>query len=208
MVFRAAFLATSVVGFVAFSPLLELPVNRGAFGVVAVLPLVWAALHCSQRETAAFTLILSAFAAWGVWSGQGAFGSTPDESFLIATIFLISASVLALMLSAEIAQRGASRSGLVSRNKISVPVEAPTWVWLNRSDRNVQADQFSLLRDRSHAAAQPLALQIHELSIPVIFITCASCSAGRPHWKPFSIESKTVARRHTPVDQKQYCSHV
>src|SRR4051812_44203402 len=58
-----------------------------------------------SRDTAACMLILSAFAVWGAWPGGGPFGSSPDDSFLISTIFLISASVLGLMLSADITQR-------------------------------------------------------------------------------------------------------
>src|SRR3954468_4321023 len=101
----SAFLAAAAVGFVVFSPLLALPMNRGALGIIAVSPLLWAALHGSQRDTAACMLILSAFAVWGAWPGGGPFGSSPDDSFLISTIFLISASVLGLMLSADITQR-------------------------------------------------------------------------------------------------------
>ena len=100
------FLRPVPLGFVAFSPLLELPVNRGALGVVAVSPLVWAALRCSQRATAACTANFVGVCSLGrlgrAWPHSD---RLPMESFLISTIFLISASVLGLMLSAEIAQR-------------------------------------------------------------------------------------------------------
>jgi PAS domain S-box-containing protein len=105
-----AFLAASVVGFLAFSPLLEPTVNRGALGILAVSPLLWAALRCSQRDTAACTLILAGFATWGAGAGSGPFATTPYESllnepFLTSTLFLISTSILGLVLSADIAQR-------------------------------------------------------------------------------------------------------
>ena len=190
----AAFLATSVVGFVAFSPLLELPVNRGALGVVAVLPLVWAALHCSQRETAACTLILSTFAAWGAWSGQGAFGSTPGESFLISTIFLISASVLALMLSGEIAQRERVkvRLGFQEQNLRTLLSHAD--VGLAQIDRT---GTFKLINSRyceivRTPAAQLLAMQIHELIDSDDLYHMRELLEQAVHTgKPFSIESKT-----------------
>jgi PAS domain S-box-containing protein len=105
-----AFLAASVVGFLAFSPLLEPAVNRGALGILAVSPLLWAALRCSQRDTAACTLILAGFATWGAGAGSGPFATTLyesflNESFLTPILFLISSSILGLVLSADIAQR-------------------------------------------------------------------------------------------------------
>src|SRR5262249_61589733 len=39
----ATFLAAGVLGFVAFSPLLQLPVNRVAMSILAMSPLLWAA---------------------------------------------------------------------------------------------------------------------------------------------------------------------
>jgi len=101
----AALLATSAVGFFAFSPLLAFPLNRGAFGLLAVAPLVWAALNCTQRVTAVCTLILSAFAIWGGWPGDGPFGSNTDQALLISSIFVMGASVLGLALSADVVQR-------------------------------------------------------------------------------------------------------
>ncbi len=100
-----AVFAAAALGFVAFSPLLELPVNRSALSILAVSPVLWAALRGSQRDTVICTLVLSAFAVWGAWPGNGPFGATPDESFLISAITMISASILGLVLSADIAQR-------------------------------------------------------------------------------------------------------
>jgi PAS domain S-box-containing protein len=108
----AAFVATGVLGFLAFSPLLDLPLDRNALGILAVSPVMWAALRCSQRDTAACTLVLSAFAVWGAWPGNGPFGSNPNEAFPAATVIVISAAVLGLILGAEIAQRQRAKAKL------------------------------------------------------------------------------------------------
>jgi PAS domain S-box-containing protein len=107
-----AVFAAAALGFVAFSPLLELPVNRSALSILAVSPVLWAALRGSQRDTVICTLVLSAFAVWSAWPGNGPFGATPDESFLISAITMISASILGLVLSADIAQRQFVKAGL------------------------------------------------------------------------------------------------
>ena len=74
-----AFLAAGVLGFIAFSPLLELPVNRIALSLLAVFPVLWAAVRCSQRDTAVCTFILSLLAVWGAWPDNGVFGVTAKE---------------------------------------------------------------------------------------------------------------------------------
>jgi PAS domain S-box-containing protein len=112
-----ALLATGIFGFLAFSPLLELPVNRSALSILAIAPLVWAALRCSQRDSALCALVLSAFAAWGAWPENGPLGQTPEEAFLVATVLIISASALALVLSAEIAQRNLDEAKLRLRER-------------------------------------------------------------------------------------------
>jgi PAS domain S-box-containing protein len=113
----AAIAITGTLGFVAFSPLLELPVNRGALGLIAVSPLLWAALYCSSRATAAATLTLAVFAVWGAWSGYGRFEAPIDESFLISTIVLISSAVLSLTLHADVAKRERDKDKLRSREQ-------------------------------------------------------------------------------------------
>src|SRR6516165_5415392 len=97
--------AVGILGFLAFSPLLSLPVNRTTLSMLAVFPVVWAALRCSQRETVICTATLSAFAIWGAWPSNGSFGIIPNEPFLISSITVISASVLGLIISADIGQR-------------------------------------------------------------------------------------------------------
>jgi PAS domain S-box-containing protein len=107
-----AVLATGVFGFIAFSPLLQLPGSRMALSLLAVLPLLWAALRSSQRVTAICTLVLSIFAVWGAWPRSGPLGSTANESFLAASLIIITASVLGLVLSADIAQRRRAKARL------------------------------------------------------------------------------------------------
>ena len=107
-----AFLAAGILGFIAFSPLIELPVNRIALSIIAVAPLLWAALWGSQRDTVVCTLLLSAFSIWGAWPGSCPFGPTPNDAFLISAIIIISAASLGLILSADIAQRDFAKARL------------------------------------------------------------------------------------------------
>ncbi len=98
--------AAASVGLLAFSPLIEQTPNRGALGFLAVLPVLWAALRCGQRDAATAALILSGFAAWGAWAGGGPFaGATLDESVLPLILFMVSLSVASLVLSAEMVTR-------------------------------------------------------------------------------------------------------
>jgi PAS domain S-box-containing protein len=100
-----AWLAAGAAGFISFGPLIELPVSRTALMLLAVFPLLWAALRLSQRDTAVCTLVLSIFAAWGAWSPTGPFGSTAEETSLVTSLLMIVLSMLGLLASADIAQR-------------------------------------------------------------------------------------------------------
>ena len=100
------FLAAVAVGLFAFGPLLGPKVYRDPLGFLAVVPLLWAALRGSQRDTATISLVLSAIAVWGTYEGSGPFsGLVVDESFLLLLMFVISVSVPTLALSADVAQR-------------------------------------------------------------------------------------------------------
>ena len=100
------YLAAAAVGLVAFSPLFEHLPYRGPLAFLALVPLVWAALRGSQRDTATASLMLAAFAVWGVRSGTGPFaGPDLNYSFLMFLMFLISVSVPSLALSADAAIR-------------------------------------------------------------------------------------------------------
>jgi PAS domain S-box-containing protein len=193
--FVAAVLAPSAVGFVAFSPLLELPVNRGALGVVAVSPLLWAALRCSQRAAAACTVILSAFAVWGAWPEPGPLGATPEESFLISSVFLISASVLGLTVSADISQRERVKAKLRFQEQNLRTLLSHADVGLAQIDKT---GTFKLVNSRyceivRRSAAQLLSLRIDELIDSTdLYHTRELIEQAFQIGKPFSVESKTV----------------
>jgi signal transduction histidine kinase/CheY-like chemotaxis protein len=63
---------------------------------------MWAAIRCGQRDTATVALVLSGFAIWGTMAGEGPFArSTLNDGFLLLIMYMISASVPTLALSAD-----------------------------------------------------------------------------------------------------------
>ncbi len=102
----AVLAATCAIGLLAFSPLLPQTGERAALGFFAVLPLIWAALHRGQRDTATVALILSAFAVWGTAVDGGPFARTNlNESFLLLLTFILSVALPSLALAAEVSVR-------------------------------------------------------------------------------------------------------
>jgi signal transduction histidine kinase len=100
----AVIAAAAAVGLLAFSPLIEQTPNRDPLGFLAVLPLMWAALRCGQRDTATVALLLSGFAIWGAMAGEGPFArETLNDSLLLLIMYMISTSVPTLALSADVA---------------------------------------------------------------------------------------------------------
>src|SRR5262245_32671559 len=113
-----AIIAAIAVGLFAFSPLFEQTVTRSSLGFLAVLPLLWAALQCSPRDTATIAAILSGFAVWGAMEGGGPFsGAAPGEYFLLLIMFMIITSVLSLALSADVAVRNQAEAKLRQREQ-------------------------------------------------------------------------------------------
>jgi len=106
--------AGMAVGVVAFSPLVKIPISgRGALGFLAVLPLMWAALRGSQRDTATVSFVLCCFAVWGTSFGHGPFARADlNESFLLLVTFMISAAIPSLALSAGVGERQRTESAL------------------------------------------------------------------------------------------------
>jgi len=101
----AVFAVAACIGLIAFGPMIEQTVYRGPLGFLAVVPLVWAALRRDPRDTATAALILSAFAIWGTLAGGGPFAwAGVNESFLLLVMFMVSAALPSLMLSAMAAQ--------------------------------------------------------------------------------------------------------
>jgi GAF domain-containing protein/DNA-binding CsgD family transcriptional regulator len=79
---------------------------RDALGFVVIVPLLWAAVRKGPRDTATVSLIVSIFAAWGTLLECGPFAeSSEDGLYVVLLIFVISISVPALALSAEVAAR-------------------------------------------------------------------------------------------------------
>jgi signal transduction histidine kinase/integral membrane sensor domain MASE1 len=94
------------VGFIAFSPYVHIIATPGALSFLAVLPLLWAALRRSPRDTAVASFILAGFSIWGTFSGAGLFAAASlNDSLLLVLVFLISVSAPSLALSADVAMR-------------------------------------------------------------------------------------------------------
>ena len=109
-----AILATAVLfGALTFSPLFEHSIYRNPLAFLIVVPLLWAALRGSPRETATVVVILASIAAWGTYVGSGPFAhGDVNASFLLLLMFIISTSVPSLTLSAAVAQRRRTMQGL------------------------------------------------------------------------------------------------
>src|SRR6516162_7264112 len=103
----AAVISVAVaVGFIAFNPLFKQSQHPDTLGFLAVLPLLWAALHRGPRDTAIASLILAGFSIWGTFSAAGPFApASLNDAFLLVLVFLISVSVPSLALSADVAMR-------------------------------------------------------------------------------------------------------
>jgi signal transduction histidine kinase/integral membrane sensor domain MASE1 len=94
------------VGFIAFSPYVQIVATPGALSFLAVLPLLWAALRRGPRDTAVASFILAGFSIWGTFSGAGPFAAASlNDSLLLVLVFLISVSAPSLALSADVAMR-------------------------------------------------------------------------------------------------------
>ena len=102
-----------LVGTAAFSPLFDHGLHRAPLGFLVFLPLLWAALRCSQRDTVTVALILSAFAIWGTLTGVHPLAPQDlNESFLLLLMFMTSVAVPSLALSAEVAVRRGTEENL------------------------------------------------------------------------------------------------
>src|SRR4029079_3649056 len=100
------YLAASVVGVMAFSPLWPQTPLRDAAGFLAGLPLLWGSLPSGPRDTASLALIISAFAVWGTVMHGGPFAKASlNDSFVLLLAFMVSAAVLSLTLSTYVRVR-------------------------------------------------------------------------------------------------------
>lgn len=107
------FLVSAGIGVLAFSPMIEQTVNRTPLAFLAAVPLVWTALRRNPRDTATAAFILSAFAVWGAAANSGPFSWAEfNQSFLLLIMFIVSAAIPSLMLSAMAAQLEQSQATL------------------------------------------------------------------------------------------------
>jgi PAS domain S-box-containing protein len=154
----AIYLAAAAVGVVAFSPLFEPIAYRGTLAFLALLPLVWAALRGNQRDTATASLILAAFAVWGVRSGTGPFaGPDLNFSFLLFLMFLISISVPTLALSADAAIRHRTEDDLREAQEVLNETIAQRDAAFNQLERALESEiahrqQLELQSSRTEVA--------------------------------------------------------
>ena len=104
--FFVILLAAVGVALITFGPWLDDRINRNALGFIIVVPLLWAALRTSPRETATAALLISGIAVWGTYSGYGPFVSANvNASFLFLLMFMLSVTMPSLVLAADVAQR-------------------------------------------------------------------------------------------------------
>jgi PAS domain S-box-containing protein len=160
-------LVAVVVGVLAFSPLFEQTAGRSVLGFLAVLPLLWAALRCGQRDAATGAFILSCFAVWGALAGGGPFAAaTGDASFLPLITFMIGASVVSLAVSADVATRKRVETKLRQQEQILRVLFSRAGVGIAQIDT---AGRFNLANHRfceivQRQAAELLQMRIHDLT--------------------------------------------
>ena len=100
------YLGAIAAGIIAFSPLLQQTTLHDALIFVVILPLLWASLRQGPRDTATVALIISAFVVWCTAMQCGPFAKPSlNDSFIVSLAFMISAAVLSLALSTDVAVR-------------------------------------------------------------------------------------------------------
>jgi integral membrane sensor domain MASE1/DNA-binding CsgD family transcriptional regulator len=113
------YLAAAAIGAIAFSPLLQAwqqTPGRDALAFLVVLPLLWASLRQGPRDTATVALIISAFVVWCTEMQCGPFAkANVNDSFILSLAFMISAAVLSLVLSTDVAVRNRTENQLRRR---------------------------------------------------------------------------------------------
>ena len=110
------YLAAVAAGVIAFSPLLQQTTLHDVMIFVVILPLLWASLRQGPRDTATVALIISAFAVWCTAMQCGPFAKPSlNNSFIVSLSFMISAAVLSLALSTDVAVRNRTENQLRQR---------------------------------------------------------------------------------------------
>jgi signal transduction histidine kinase/CheY-like chemotaxis protein len=101
----AVLAAAGAIAAAAFAPFLTEDAIRGRLGVLAVLPLLWAALRRGPRDTATVGLIVAGFAVWGTLFAEGPLAPSLRAEPLLLLAFLIGPLVPALTLAADASWR-------------------------------------------------------------------------------------------------------
>ena len=173
-----AFFAALLVGLIAFSPLVGWTNNWSTLSCLAALPLLWAALRCEPRDTATTALILSCLAVWGALMGLGPFAVTPaNAGVLPLVIFMSCASVLSLIVSAEVTARKRSQAKLQLQERNLRAMFGQAAVGIAQADTT---GRFTVVNDRfceimQRPTAQLLRMQIQIFSIPTTSLTYLIC---------------------------------
>jgi integral membrane sensor domain MASE1 len=178
------------VGFIAFSPYVQIVATPGALRFLAVLPLLWAALRRGPRDTAVASFILAGFSIWGTFSGAGPFAAgTLNDSLLSVLVFLISVSAPSLALSADVAMRK-----MIEENLRRMHAELDRRVSMRTMEL---ADANEALRSEvlRRAGTEKEALDQQTATSEARRASCSRCSG--PCWKTQS----GFARR-----KRGYCS--
>jgi two-component sensor histidine kinase/integral membrane sensor domain MASE1 len=153
--------AAALIGLVAFSPLLNDTLVQGPLAFLAIVPLLWAALRYTQRDTATVTLILAACAVWGTASGGGPFArATANESLLLLIMFFISISLPGLVLAAEV---GVRRMAEQNQDRILAEKEMLIREVHHRVKNNLQVIS-SMIHLRSKRAPEEMQPQFDALA--------------------------------------------
>jgi PAS domain S-box-containing protein len=114
------FVLVSIIGIVAYSPLIGNDLNvlvphRNLLGFLVLLPLMWAGLRGSRCNVATAALIFFGMAGWGFSVGNDPFPKTdPNGALLSLLVLSISVSVPPLALAAAIATRQNTEAHLLS----------------------------------------------------------------------------------------------
>jgi len=110
------------IGEIVFGGWLPIPLRNRPIAFLCIPVLVGVAYRFGQRATATATFVLSALAIWGTLRGFGPFAvGTPNESLLLLQGFMAVTTVMAMVLSAAVAE---SRHAEAARSRLASIVES------------------------------------------------------------------------------------
>ena len=121
-------------GFLMFGGGLRKPFDSYPIGIVALVPLLWAAFRFQQQGAVTTSIVLCAIAVGGTLAGYGPFKyDDPNLSLLLLQAFVGVATVTALMLAAAVADRARAEAVLRDQEQhLSMALSSGrmgTWQW-------------------------------------------------------------------------------